>query len=404
MKIVQINCNGYFGSTGKLVRKISDHLFEKGVENYIVCSGYGEQKHDDNTFFVSDKVTVKINQATSYLLGDAGFHFKRTTRKVIRLIEKLKPDAVHLHHLESFFINVPYLIRYLKKKKIPTVWTMHDCWPITGHCTHFFSVNCDKWTSGCHHCPQKKQFPYSLLFDRSKRNYSLKKRSVEGFDDLHVANVSDWMQSLIKRSFLKEKEMRVIYNGINVNVFCPAPANEELKRSIGAEGKFIILSVASRWSEKKGLDYFTELSARLKDDEIIVLVGMEEEQISKLPERIIGIGKIRSQKELCEYYRLADVYLNLSEEETFGLVSVEAMACGTPVVACPTTANPEIVGDCGIILKTRRIDEIEKAVDEVRKNGKAFYSGKCVKRVKDNFSDETMCEGYYKYYLDVIKK
>lgn len=404
MKVLQINCNGYYGSTGKIVRKLSDDLTERGVENYIICSGYKEQKIDDKTFFVSGYKTVKFNQIMSRIFGDAGFHFNFTTRKVIKLIERIRPDVVHLHHLESFFINTVYLLKYLKKNNIPTVWTMHDCWPITGHCTHFFSVNCDKWVNGCHHCPQIKQFPYSLVFDRSKRLYALKKAAVTDWKDLHIANVSYWMQNNIKRSFMQKKEMRVVYNGINLSAFYPSADREKTKALLGASGKFVIISVASTWGEKKGFDNFKELSGVLAEDEVIVLVGLSENQKKELPEKIIGLGRTKSVDELRELYSMADVYVNLSLEETFGLVSVEAMACGTPVIACNTTANPEIAtAECGVIIENRDVAGITSAIKKVKSRGKAFYSGKCIDRVVNNFSDLKMCEGYYEYYLDVTE-
>ena len=167
----------------------------------------------------------------------------------------------------------------------------------------------------------------------------------------------------------------------------------------------MILSVASSWSEKKGWGVFLQLAKELGEDGKIVLVGVNETQAKELPSGILGIPKVRSVDALREYYSMADVYLNLSLEETFGLVSVEAMACGTPVIACNTTANPEIAApECGVILQERKMDQILDALHKVRANGKAFYSEACMNRVKDRFSEAAMCEGYYKLYSEILGK
>ena len=405
MKVLQVNCNGYYGSTGKIVRKLSAYLTEMGEEDFIACSGYREKSTDEKTYCVSGNLTVKLNQTASYLCGDAGFHFGLTTKKLIRLIREQKPDIVHLHHLESYFINVVELAEFLQREKIPTVWTMHDCWPFTGHCTHFFSVGCDKWKTGCHDCPQKKDFPYSLFLDRSRSLFEKKKKAFSNWENLHIVNVSRWMQGMVKRSFLGNKDMRVIYNGIDPKSFYPSETAGQCKQKLGLEGKFVILSVASSWSEKKGWSEFLKLAEKLGEDEKIVLVGVNEKQAEELPSGILGIPKVRSIDALRDYYSMADVYLNLSLEETFGLVSVEAMACGTPVIACNTTANPEIAApECGVILQERKTDQILDALRNVRANGKAFYAEVCRNRVKSHFSEAAMCEGYYKLYSEILGK
>ena len=405
MKVLQVNCNGYYGSTGKIVRKLSTYLTETGNENIIACSGYREKSSDEKTYCLSGNLTVRANQAASYLCGDAGFRFGFTTQKLIRLIREQKPDLVQLHHLESYFINVERLANFLKREKIPTVWTMHDCWPFTGHCTHFFTVGCEKWKTGCFDCPQKKEFPYSLFLDRSRALYEKKKTAFSDWEDLHLVNVSNWMQEMVRQSFLGGKEMRVIYNGVDPEVFYPSGKAEERKKELGLSGKFVILSVASTWSEKKGWDTFKQLAKELDSDAKIVLVGVSEKQAPELPDGILWIPKVRSADVLREYYSMADVYLNLSLEETFGLVSVEAMACGTPVIACATTANPEIAAPkCGVVLRKRGMEQILDALSVVRQKGKGFYSKACVDRVKTRFSEKAMCEGYYAYYRQILER
>ena len=175
MKVIQINGNAYRGSTGKIVRQLHDMLKSNGDECIVVCSGNKEIPLDEDTVALSNRIGVKVHQVFSVLSGQAGFNSKKTTQRLIKILETEKPDIVHLHHLEGYFLDVQMLTKYLKENKVNTVWTIHDCWPFTGHCTHFTVAGCDKWKTECNSCPQKRSYPYSALFDNSKNLYGIKK-------------------------------------------------------------------------------------------------------------------------------------------------------------------------------------------------------------------------------------
>lgn len=400
MKVVQINGNATRGSTGKIVNALSSVMTDNCIDNKIICSGYRENTNNPDIICLSNNKEKRIHQSLSYLLGDAGFHSNRITRKVIEILEYEKPDIVHLHHLEGYFLNVEILLNYLKKKHIKVLWTLHDCWPFTGHCTHFLSANCNKWKTMCEKCPQKSKYPYSLLFDKSKKLYFVKRRMLEDWEELHIVNVSKWMDSIVKESFLSNHPSTVIYNGIDTNVFMPSDI--DYKKKLGFEGKRVLLGVASSWGASKGLDYFINLSESLDDKSLIVLVGVSEELKKKLPERVIGVMRTTSQDKLREYYCAADVLLNLSLEETMGLVTVEALACGTPVVVCNSSASPELVGEgCGIILQERTIPAILSALEELGRYSKDFYKEVTRNYVLNNFTEKAMKERYIKLYREI---
>lgn len=404
MKVIQINGNASVGSTGKIVRQISNMLDEKGVENLIICNGYREKMSDGRMIAIGSKRRIKLNQMMSYLLGDAGFRSSFSTQKAIQIIKAEKPDVVHLHHLEGYFINVGMLLRFLRKEGIQTVWTMHDCWPFTGFCTHFDAIGCNKFERECHHCPQIHKYPYSLLLDRSRHFYHKKKRLVDGWRGLHIVNVSKWMNSVTQRSFLKGTDTTVIYNGINVELFSPK-AETDIRCKHGIKNKFVILGVASKWTNQKGFDKFLELASKIDDDMVIILVGLDEEQCSLLPPNIIGVRRTKNQGELRDYYVAADVLLNLSKEETMGLVTVEAMSCGTPAIVCPTTASPELVPkSCGIVLPSTELSDALVAIREVKMRTKELYTNACRTHVLYNFTEEKMCENYYSLYTRLTQK
>ena len=405
MKVVQINGSGYYGSTAKIVRQISAILDDNHIENTIVCSGYKEKSLDEKTICMSTPLSVKIHKALGFVFGDTGFHSKRATKKLIKYLKQEQPDIVHLHHLEGYFLHIEYLLRFLKEAKIKTVWTLHDCWSFTGHCTHFTAVKCQKWQTGCFACPQLKKYPYSLCLDRSKKLYNKKKALLEEWDDLHIVNVSRWMDENVGASFLKDRERKVIYNGLDINVFQPDDSGKALREKLQLDGQFIILGVASSWGEQKGLQRFIELSKKIPSNWSIVLVGLTPEQIMEMPKNIIGVTKIKNQEQLKSFYNMADVFVNLSLEETMGLVTVEAMACGTPAVVFNSTACPELLTPkVGEILYEQDIEYIVDVLKGIYDKGKSFYSVNCREHAVQNFSLQRMQQEYYNYYREIEGK
>ena len=382
MKVVQINGVSSVGSTGKIVSQLSEVMNSQGIENYIISAGYRETSKKENVFFCSSYIGVRMHQLLGNLLGDTGFHSFFATKKAISILKKIQPDIVHLHNIYSYFINVEMLLKFLKKQNIKTVWTIHDFWPITGHCTHFEAAGCYRWGEGCGHCSQLKNFPYSRFFDRTTALLNKKKNIYEGWDALHLATVSKWVANYLPKSILGGKEIRVIPNGIDTNTF----KQIFKERPIEFKDKFIILSVAMSWGKNKGLDDLITLSEKLSDDELIVIIGLPEDKIEELPQNIIGLTKTKNSSELCDFYNMADVYVTASIEETMGLTVVEAMSCGTPAVVYNKTALPELIADvCGYVCDEKTVDALYSNICEVRRLGKSYFSQACIRHVNDNY-------------------
>ena len=185
------------------------------------------------------------------------------------MVEELDPDIIHLHNIHGYFLNVELLFDYLKLADKPVIWTLHDCWAFTGHCSHFDYIGCDKWKTGCFDCPQKREYPKSVLFDNSRDNFIRKKAAFTGVKNLTIVTPSQWLAGLVGDSFLGDYPVKVISNGIDLSVFKPTPSDFRQRYSL--ENKFIILGVANVWTANKGLQYFMELSRHLSPDEVIVL-------------------------------------------------------------------------------------------------------------------------------------
>ena len=395
MRVIQINTVCGRGSTGNIAVSISNLLEKYEVESTVF---YGDTYISDypNSFRMSGKLNIRIHQILSRLFGDQGFHSYFSTKKMVRMIKKIGPDAILLHNLHGYYLHMGVLFRFLKEYKRPVYWTFHDCWPFTGHCAHFMVEKCQKWKDGCHHCPRKNRYPYSWFFDRSRDLYGRKKELFTSLEDLTIITPSEWLADLVKESFFKNHPVTVINNGIDLDVFKSRCSDFREKNRIGE--KLMILGVSAIWNYYKGLDVFLELYKRL-DPALyqIVLVGTDDEVDKMLPEGIISIHRTNDQTGLAEIYSSADVFVNATREDNYPTVNMEAIACKTPVVTFDTGGCKEIVtGGCGVVAEENTVESLMDGIHRVIQN-RSIYVKSCELRVKD--FDEKKC---FEKYVDEI--
>ena len=385
MNIVQINSVCNIGSTGKICVSISKLLNEHSIQNKIFYST--KQSNYPNGIKISRDVYIKFQALFSRILGNYGFNSYYATKKILRLLDEIKPDIVHLHNIHSHNCNIEKLLNYLQRNNIKVFWTFHDCWAFTGYCTHFVMSKCDRWKSECHDCPQYSH--YSWFFDRSRYLFYKKKKSSQNLD-LTIVTPSLWLAELVKQSFFRNYPIKVINNGIDLSVFKPAISG--FRKKYGLEDKNVILGVASIWGIGKGLDVFVELAKRLPDDYRIVLVGTDDNVDKQLPANIISIHRTQNQMELAEIYTTADVFANPTREDTFPTVNMESLACGTPVVTFRTGGSPEILDEtCGSVVDCNDIDAMEMEIRRICEE-KTYSKEACLERAKsfdmnDRFKD-----------------
>lgn len=304
-----------------------------------------------------------------------------------------------MHNIHGYYINIELQFNYLKEANKPVIWTLHDCWPFTGHCAYFDYIGCDKWKMGCYDCPQKNKYPSSLFLDMSKKNYIEKKRIFNQIGNITIVTPSEWLAKLVKNSFLNKYDIRVINNGINLDIFKPTMSDFRVNYNI--EDKFIILGVANIWDERKGLNYFKQLSDIIDDSIKIVLVGLSEEQKNNLPKNILGINKTNSIQELAQIYSSADVFVNPTLEDNFPTTNLEALSCGTPVITFNTGGSPECVDNsCGFVADKGNINDLLKLILEIKYNGKEIYTKHCRKRAEEKYSRDDR----YLDYIDLYNK
>ena len=400
MNIVQIN-GGAVGSTGKIMFGISAVCTDEKQETLCaapeVSSG---NKTGRNLYIIQNNNHRKINVLLDRITGRHNMHSKIATERLLKVISGFKPDIIQLHNLHEAYINLPMLFKYIKKHNIKTVWTLHDCWAFTGHCPYFDIVGCNKWKTGCYGCPQYKEYPKSL-FDNSKYMYRLKKKWFTGVENMTIVTPSEWLASLVKESYLKDYPVKVINNGIDLNVF--KPTESDFRKKYALENKYIVLGVAFGWGRRKGLDVFVELARRLdKEKYKVVLVGTDDNVDKLLPENIISIHRTQNQTELAKICSAADVFANPTREENYPTVNMEALACGTPVVTFNTGGSPEMLDEtCGAAVARNDIDAMYNEIIRICE-AKPYSMEACLKKARRFDMNERFKE-YYDLYSCQIK-
>jgi putative colanic acid biosynthesis glycosyltransferase len=397
VKVLQINTVCGVGSTGRIATGISDVCRKNGVENYVAY-GYGKTSFP-YSYRIGSDFDYYIHNIMSRVFCKQGNYSFRATKRFLSWVEEIQPDIIHLHNLHGNFINIDLLFNYIKQTKLPCVWTLHDCWSFTGKCTHFDYINCDKWREGCYSCPQLNNYPQSLFIDNSKKEYQKKKKLFSTIDNLTIITPSRWLAGLVKESFLGNYHVKVINNGIDLNIFKPTKSDWIHKHNL--ENKFIILGVASGWEERKGLKYFLRFAESFDDNQQIVLVGLTEKQKNSLPSNIIGITRTNNIKELAEIYSAADVFVNPTLEEVMGMTNVESLACGTPVVTFKSGGSPECIDiNTGIAIEKGDFIGLLNAIEYVCQQ-RPFSSEACVRRARTLYGQEDRYADYLTVYKEI---
>lgn len=349
----------------------------------------------------------KLHGLLSRLTGKQAHFSKRATRALLRHIDSIQPDLVHIQVIHGNYLNFPMMMNYLADRQIPTVFVLDDCWYFTGKCCHYTTEKCYKWKTQCSNCPRLHQDNPSLFFDRTREIYADKKRLFSRLSRYAVVTVSDWLKSEVAQSFLKDATiLRRIYNAVDVEQFQYRPDCRQLKAALHLEDRKIILGVATAWKDhqglSKGLKLFIRLAKLLPQEYKIVLIG-EPDELMVLPENILSIPFVAGASELSRYYSMANVFVQMSTEETFGRVTAEALCCGTPAVVFDSTANPELVGDgCGIIVENQNVDAVFQAVQQIVLAGRDSFSWTCRKFAEQNFDSRRIVHQYLSLYQELL--
>lgn len=407
-KIIQINATANWGSTGRIAEGCNRLAKAQGWDTFFVFGRYFKPYNSIRITGPSNIIDILNHFVENILWDNEGLASRISTRQLIKKIKKINPDIIHLHNIHDHWLNYRILFKYLNSTKIKVVWTFHDFWAITGHCYHFVQQDCDKYITGCNKCPYTKH-KFLPLIKQEIRNYNLKKELFSNNQRLTIVPVSVWVGDVVRKSFLKHKDIRVIPNGVDSSIFHPTTTDstdsKECKDFIlNLDNKFVIMAVSSQWKgDAKGMSDFLAMSNCLQSDEVIVLVGVSENISHSFPKNVIGIRRTDNQRSLAALYTRADVVCSFSSAETFGLTIIEAYACGTPVVVYDNTALPSLVTpETGFVIPNKDFNAAYNAIQNIRKKGKAHYSDMCIKIAREKYSENKCYEQYFKLYNELL--
>jgi glycosyltransferase involved in cell wall biosynthesis len=402
MKVVQINAVFGKGSTGKISFNIHTALKLQGEISYVFWGTDCLNDIDDNHVIrIGNRIDQKVHAILRRFDKKQGWHSKLATRMLCLKLKTIHPDVVHLHNLHSNYINLPILLRFLGENNISVLVTLHDCWFFTGFCMHYYRQKCDQWKEKCCNCPVVSRHVHKAVCDM----FDTKGKLFAGIHYLAVNGVSEWTSLAAAESKIlgNSNIIRTIYNWIDTDLFTPQLNKDEVFSKYNIpHGKNMILGVAQGWSEQKGLNEFIKIAEYFEDLVYIILVGKN----LGVPrtQNLTCIGYTSNEEELRDLYSAADLFVNPSRMETFGLVTAEAMACGTPVVAYKNTGSAEIVTEsCGMLVEDGNVAEMISAVKVMLENGKTMYSTECIGYTRKKFNKETQIDRYMELYKDIYQ-
>lgn len=404
MKILQVNCVYKKGSTGKITYDIHSELLKQGIES-VVCYGRGEKINEPHVYKTCGEVYSKINHLLSEFTGVmyGGCFF--STNKLIKIIKKEKPDVVHLQCINGYFVNIYRLVSWLKKHDIKTVLTLHAEFMYTANCG--YALDCDKWQTGCGHCPRLKQETKSFFIDGTHKSWMKMKKAFDGFNDnLVVTSVSPWLMERAKLSpILNDKKHEVVLNGVNTDVF-HFYDTAELRSQMGLNGFKVIFHATPSFDDNikslKGGYYVLKLAEKMLDENVKFVVAGNHPEGLKVPPNVILLGKVADQELLAKYYSMADVTLLTSKKETFSMVTAESLCCGTPVVGFKAGAPEQIaIDDYSKFVTHGDISALYTVVCEMLNNN--FSKQKIAHIAQENYSKKTMVGNYVDIYNESMQ-
>jgi len=401
MRVMQIDVNYKYSSTGKIVSDLNQQLIAHGHQSFV-CYGRGEKLVEPNVYKFGIDLETNIHALLTRITGLTGIYSPFSTARLIKQIKKFKPDVIHIHELHAYFVNHARLMKFIKKNKIPTVWTFHCEYMYTGKCGH--AHDCTKFMTECHHCPQKKEYPKSLVFDFTRHMFRVKKSLFENFNPLTIVTPSNWLKERVEMSFLKEYPVEVIHNGIETDtLYLPKDANHlKIKHQL-SDDTLIILSIApSIMSPQKGGKLIFKLAEKLSDFNVhFIMIGADSMDM-EIPKNVTLLGKIYDQQLISEYYNLADLFLIFSQKENFPTTAIESLSCGTPLLAFDTGGTKETASNgFGTFIQygdLKKAEEMIRSGQVLKKTDE--QKNECARIYRELYSKHTMYKNYEKIYIN----
>ena len=393
MKVLQINAVYGFKSTGVIVKDIENLLENNGHTSFVAYQT--AINPPENSYKIGGTLDWKLHALFARIFGKQAYFSKAATKKLIKYIDKISPDVVHLHNLHSNYLNLNMLCDYLSAKNIKTVYTLHDCWLFTGKCSHYTAVKCDKFTTSCGNCPLNKTEQPSLFFDVTSKVLKDKTNHLNKIKNLHLVACSEWIKGEAEKSLLKPKDITVIYNGVDTEIF--KPHKTSFKEQNGYPEDFVIMGMADKWCLEENKQAVKEIIEKNQDCKIVI-VGCKEEQKEtfKNYSNVLCLGYIKEREKLADVYASSNLFVNLTHADTLPTVNMESICCGTPVLTYNCCGSPELVDEnSGFVVLENDIKALLEKIEETKKAPLKIDVAAAHKRF-----DKNTC---YNKYLEIYK-
>ena len=411
MKLAVINSVAGYGSTGKLAEMLGNG---EGIQSRIY---YGRKSaavdlnglsrevlQDDAHFYFGGAASFAGHMIKTFLFDSHGFESNAKTIEMVADLKVFAPDLVHLHNLHGYYLNVEPLFAYLKESGVPVIWTLHDCWAFTGHCAHYTSVHCDKWKTKCVNCPALSHYPPTFNGRNTAKNQARKQGVFTSLkeDQMTIVTPSVWLKEEAEQSYLSKYRILAIPNGIDTTIFTRRESS--FRKDHGLEDRFVILAAASNWYKEKGSEDLVRLAQNLPDHTALVAVGVTGSLKNRLNlPNVLALERTENVDQMAELYSSADVFINLTQEDTFPTVNIEAQACGCPVLTYAVGGSPEIVTEnTGIVVPANDLDAMIGMIKVMRDRQISFRTEDCIARGQE-YRRERMKEEYRKLYHEMTK-
>ncbi|MBR4456507.1 MAG: glycosyltransferase [Solobacterium sp.] len=400
MKLALINSVAGYGSTGRLVRMLGE-----GEAECLICYGRKSDSSGLPSFRMTSEAGFVSHVAYTFLTDRHACFNTRETERMLEQLKAFQPDLIHLHNLHGYYLDIRPLFAWLKESGIPVVWTLHDCWAFTGHCAHYTSVSCDRWKRECRDCPALLHYPPTFNRHHTEENRKRKEALFASLDpsSMVIVTPSRWLKEEASQSFLNRYEICTIPNGIDINTFTPRDSSFRAAHQL--EGRYVILAAAGSWYKEKGTEDLIRLSNRLPEGSDLVVVGASGSFAQKLKgEHVLVLPRTESAEELAEIYSASDIFVNLTQEDTFPTVNLEAQACGCPILTYAAGGSTETVREgTGASAEAGNLDALIGMIKDNMDGRIRFDRSACETNGKQ-YSREAMIEGYQALYRRMEKR
>lgn len=403
MKILIINSVYKEGSTGKIVFDLSESLRMMG-NDVLCCYGIGLKKADDHSIRVCSRFEHFFNALLGRITGIPYGGLFISNIRLNRIIRRFQPDVVHLHCINGYMVNVYYLMKYLAKKKIKTVLSLHAEIFHTAGCSHAYE--CEKWRSQCQNCKDYKREVGSWLFDMSRLSWKKMFESVNSFDssNIIVTAVSPWLTERVSQSgIMKNYNVVSVPNGLDTKIFYRREGANYINKQ-GYERMVLFVTPSFSYDEDdiKGGRYIIPIAKTLCNHKFVVIASKISDNIGRLPDNVQIWGRASNQDELAHLYSEADITMLLSRRETFSMVTAESLCCGTPVVGF-RAGGPESIAikEFSSFVEYGNVPEL---IEAIKSFSKLSFDHNEIERIAASmFNSQAMALEYFKQYECLLR-